>query len=167
MPDIVLFQPGKGRRAEANLADFIRYARDDLAVFGADLDWDSTRWELRGVARVSGRSSDPISVNWGHPLKKAPRSLKDYAPLDPRNIDFFKAYLRYRYGLAPLMNPLHMLSAMRQLDKALSRATKSIAAAQCDDFIVAGRGMPLRLHPRNRVSRGTPTRSDRALSRRP
>ena len=55
MPDVVLFRPGKGLRAEANLAAFIRYARDDLAVFGADLDWDSPRWELRGVATVSGR----------------------------------------------------------------------------------------------------------------
>lgn len=137
MPDVVLFQPGKGLRAEANLADFIRYARDDLAVFGVDLDWDSPRWELRGVARVSGRSTEPMSVNWGHPLKKAPRSLKDYAPLDARNVDFFKAYLRYRYGLAPQMNPLHMLSAMRHLDKALGRAGKSIADALCDDFIVA------------------------------
>ena len=136
MPDVVLFQPGKGLRAEANLVAFIRYAREDLAVFGADLDWDSPRWELRGVDRVSGRSSEPMSVNWGHPLKKAPRSLKDYAPLDAHNVDFFKAYLRYRYGLAPLMNPLHMLSAMRHLDQALSRSGKSIAEAHCDDFIV-------------------------------
>ncbi len=137
MPDVVLFQPGKGRRAEANLADFVRYARDDLAVFGADLDWDSPRWELRGVARVSGRNSDPIRVSWGHPLKKTPKSTEDYAPLDARNVDFFKAYLRYRYGLAPQMNPHQILSAMRHLDKALARAGKSIAGALCDDFNVA------------------------------
>ena len=137
MPDVVLFQPGKGLRADANLADFIRYAREDLAVFGGDLDWDSPRWELRGVARVSGRSTEPMSVNWGHPLKKAPRSLKDYAPLDARNVDFFKAYLRYRYGVAPQMNPQQILSAVRHLDKALARTGKSIADALCDDFIVA------------------------------
>ena len=137
MPDVVLFQPGKGLRADANLADFIRYAREDLAVFGGDLDWDNPRWELRGVARVSGRSTEPMSVNWGHPLKKAPRSLKDYAPLDARNVDFFKAYLRYRYGVAPQMNPHQILSAVRHLDKALARTGKSIADALCDDFIVA------------------------------
>ena len=137
MPDVVLFQPGKGLRAEANLAAFIRHAREDLAVFGADLDWDSPRWELRGVARVSGRGSDPIRVNWGHPLKKAPRSLKDYAPLDARNVDFFKAYLRYRYGLAPQMNPHQILSAVRHLDQALARTGKSIVDALCDDFTVA------------------------------
>jgi len=137
MPDVVLFQPGKGLRADTNLADFIRYARDNLAVFGADLDWDSPRWELRGVARVSGRSSDPIRVNWGHPIKKSAKSAEDYAPLDARNVDFFKAYLRYRYGVAPQMNPQQILSAVRHLDKALARTGKSIADALCDDFIVA------------------------------
>ena len=136
MPDVVLFQPGKGLRAEANLADFIRYAREDLAVFGAELDWDSPRWELRGVAKVSGRQKT-LRVAWGHPLKKSPNSVGDYAPLDPLNVDFFKAYLRYRYGLAPLMNPLHILSAVRHLDKALSRSGTSIADALCDDFTVA------------------------------
>ncbi len=136
MPDVVLFQPRKGLRAEANLADFIRYARHELAVFGADLDWESPRWELRGVANVSGRQKT-LRVAWGHPLKKSPSSVGDYAPLDPLNVDFFKAYLRYRYGIAPQMNPLHMLSAMRHLDKALARAGKSIADALCDDFNVA------------------------------
>ena len=136
MPDVVLFQPGKGLRAEANLAALIRYAREDLAVFGADLDWDSPRWELRGVPEVSGRQKT-LRVAWGHPLKKSPSSVGDYAPLDPLNVDFFKAYLRYRYGLAPLMNPLHILSAMRHLDKALRRTGKSIADALCDDFTVA------------------------------
>ena len=136
MPDVVLFQPAKGLRADANLAAFIRYAREDLAVFGADLYWDSPKWELRGVARVSGRQKT-LRVAWGHPLKKSPRSVEDYAPLDARNVDFFKAYLRYRYGLAPQMNPLHMLSAMRHLDQALSRSGKSIADAGSDDFTVA------------------------------
>lgn len=136
MADLVLFQPAKGLRAEANLADFIRYARDDLAVFSADLDWDNPRWELRGVARVSGRQKT-LRVAWGHPLKKSPNSVGDYAPLDPLNVDFFKAYLRYRYGLAPLMNPLHILSAVRHLDKALSRSGTSITDALCDDFTVA------------------------------
>ena len=136
MPDIVLFQPGKGLRAEANLADFIRYARDDLAVFGADLDWESPRWELRGVANVSGRQKT-LRVAWGHPLKRVPKSIEHYTPFDHRNIDFFKAYLRYRYGLAPRMSPGDTLSAMRHLDQALGRAGKSIAHALCDDFIVA------------------------------
>ncbi len=136
MADAVLFQPGKGLRAEANLAAFIRYAREDLTVFGADLDWGSPKWELRGVARVSGRPETP-RVAWGHPLKKSPKSIDDYAPLDGRNVDFFKAYLRYRYGLAPQMNPLQMLAAMRHLDKALATAGKSVADSESDDFTVA------------------------------
>ncbi len=136
MADLVLFRPGKGLRADANLADFIRYARDDLTVFGAGLDWNAPIWELHGLAKVSGRPKT-LRVAWGHPLKKSPKSIEDYAPLDGRNVDFFKAYLRYRYGLAPQMNPLQMLSAMRHLDKALSTAGKSVADSESDDFTVA------------------------------
>ena len=137
MGDLVLFRPGERLRADANLVAFIRHAREDLSVFGADLDWDSPTWELRGVARVSGRANDPIRVNWGHPLRKSAKSIEDYAPLDPRNVDFFKAYLRYKYGLAPHMNPHQIMSAIRHLDKAIARAGKSIADALCDDFNVA------------------------------
>ena len=136
MAELALFRPAEALSAEARLAEFIRYARDDLAVFGADLDWDAPTWELRGVAKVSGRPKT-LRVPWGHPLQKFPQSIEDYAPLDARNLDFFKAYIRYKYGLAPQMNAGHMLSAMRHLDRALSRAGKSIAETSCDDFNVA------------------------------
>ena len=80
------------------------------SVFGADLDWDAPRWELRGVAKISGRP-ETARVAWGHPLKKSPNKAEDYAPLDPRNVDFFKAYMRYRYGLAPNMGACKMLAS--------------------------------------------------------
>ena len=133
MGEPALFRPKPALDAEARVAGFIRHARDDLSVFGADLDWDAPRWTLHGVARVSGRGK-PIRVNWGHPLTRRYRSVHDYTPLDARNVDFFKAYLRYRYGFAPLMNPCHMLSAMRLLDTALCRSAKSIIEAWPDDF---------------------------------
>ena len=133
MGELALFQPRQALSAQARIAGFIRHARNDLAVFGADLDWDAPSWELCGVARVSGRRG-ALRVHWGHPLKTACRSIDDYAPLHARNVDFFKAYLRYRYGFSPLMNPCHMLSGMRRLDKALCRAGKSIVEARPDDF---------------------------------
>ena len=133
MGEPALFRPKPALDAEARVAGFIRHARDDLTVFGADLDWDAPRWTLHGVAKVSGRRS-VIGVHWGHPLKMGCRANDEYAPLDARNVDFFKAYLRYRYGFAPLMNPCHMLSAMRLLDKALCRSGASVAEARPDDF---------------------------------
>ena len=137
MAELALFRPAEALDAETRLAEFIRHARDDLTVFGAGLDWHASTWELRGVARVSGRGNAAIRVNWGHPLKKAPTSKASYTPLDARNVDFFKAYLRYRYGLSPLMNPHQMLTAIRRLDKALSGAGKSIPDARPDDFNAA------------------------------
>ena len=137
MAELALFQPQEALDAQTRLAEFIRHARTDITVFGPDLDWDAPAWELRGVARVSGRSGGVLRVNWGHPLKRSPQSNADYAPLDARTVDFFKAYLRYRYGFSPLMNPHQMLTAIRRLDKALSGAGKSIADARPDDFNAA------------------------------
>ena len=137
MGELALFRPAETLDADARLAGFIRHARDDLTVFGAGLDWDAPTWELRGVARVSGRGNTAIRVNWRRPSKRSAASKPGYAPLDARNIDFFKAYLRYRYGLAPIMNPHQILSAIRRLDKALSSAGKSILDARPDDFNAA------------------------------
>lgn len=136
MGEPALFRPKPALDAEARLAGFIRHAREDLAVFGADLDWDAPRWVLRGVARVSGRDK-PVRVNWGHPLTRGRRSVDDYAPLDARNVDFFKAYLRYRYGFSMPMEPGQMLSAMRLLDKALCRSGATVVEARPDDLNAA------------------------------
>ena len=133
MGEPALFRPKPALDAEARVAGFIRHARADLTVFGADLDWDAPRWTLHGVARVSGRGK-PIRVNWGHPLKKVCLSVDDYAPLGARNVDFFKAYLRYYYGFAPLMSPGQMLSAIRLLDKALCRSDTPVVEARPDRF---------------------------------
>ena len=156
MGELALFRSAAALSAEEKLAAFIRHARDDLTVFGSDLDWASPKWELRGVARVSGRP-DKLRVVWGHPLKKAPKAIGDYAPLDVLNIDFFKAYLRHFYGLAPHISPHHHLSAIRHLDKALSRSGKSIADARADDFNAAAAA------GRSRYSRHTAYRVGRQL----
>ena len=75
---------------------------------------------------------------WGHPPEEnAGKAIEHYAPLDARNVDFFKAYLRYRYGLAPQMNPALMLSAIRHLDKVLAQAGKPATDARADDFNAA------------------------------
>ena len=146
MGELALFRPREELDAETRLADFIRHARDDLTVFGAELDWASPKWELRGVAKVSGRPNK-LRVVWGHPLKKAPKAIGDYAPLDARNVDFFKAYLRYRYGLAPQMNATLILSAIRYLDKALARAGKPATDARADDFNAAAAACRTRYSP--------------------
>ena len=136
MAELALFRPAAALSADGRLAEFVRYARHDLVVFGADLDWDAPTWELRGVAKVSGRLQT-ARIAWGHPLKKSPNKVEDYAPLNPGNVDFFKAYIRYRYGLAPNIVAWKTLSTIRLLDKALCRARKSIGDVRCDDFNVA------------------------------
>lgn len=146
MGELALFRPKRALSAEARIAAFIRHAREELEVFGANLDWESPCWTLSDVARVSGRNS-AMRVHWGHPLKPACRSNDDYAPLQAANVDFFKAYLRDRYGFSPLMNPHQMLSAIRCLDKALARAGRSVAAARAEDFHFATAACRARYSP--------------------
>ena len=136
MAELVFFRPAGALNADAQLAAFNHYARSELSVFGTDLDWDALTWELHGVARISGRPTT-IRVTWGHPLKRSPKTITDYQPMDPRTIDFFKSYLRYQYGLNPLMNPHPMLSASRHLDKALSQTGNSITEAKSEHFNLA------------------------------
>ena len=136
MAELAFLRPAETLSVDARLAEFVRHAREDLSVFGSDLDWDAPRWELRGVPKISGRP-DTARVVWGHPLKKSPNRAEDYAPLDPRNVDFFKAFVRYRHALVPNLSTGKRILAIRLLDKALSKAGKSIADARCEDFNVA------------------------------
>ena len=46
MTELVMFQPKRELDAEANLANFVSLARDQLTVFGSDLDFDSDEWDV-------------------------------------------------------------------------------------------------------------------------
>ena len=137
MAELALFRPAEALSAEARLAEFIRYARDDLAVFGADLDWDAPTWELRGVAKVSGRPKT-LRVRWGHPLQKSPQSIEDYAPLDAHNLDFFKAYIRYKLRTCPADErwPHAVGNAAPRQGSSPGPASR-LPKRRCDDFNVA------------------------------
>ncbi len=47
MGELALFQPREALDAETRLAAFIRHARDDLTVFGADRKPSGEPWEIR------------------------------------------------------------------------------------------------------------------------
>lgn len=133
MREIVLFKPAAHRRAEDSLAEFISLARDRLSVFGADLDWAATRWELKGIANVSGRKKT-LNVHWAHPVEG---TRGEYTPLLSGNGDVFRAVLRYAYGLSPKMNAQIDLAAFRCLDLALARGPRRIVDLRPDDLGVA------------------------------
>jgi len=87
MSKIAFFKPRKTIEAEVNLAEFIRFCKEELTVFGADLVWREQHWKNAGVSfsNLDQKSRIP----------------------DPKNvlvspfIDFAKAYLRYQQGQKP------------------------------------------------------------------
>lgn len=98
--NIFIFEARYGARPEENLAEFIRMARDDLTVFGADLDWNC--WWWKGVG---------MFLRLGCPRKvKSPEGWH----LDPAFTDFAKAYMRHQHvqnptGKKPRMGALRAI----------------------------------------------------------
>lgn len=106
MAEILLFTPKHERDCRRNLAEFVRMCRDQLTVFGENLDWDADNWP--GVANftVIGANS---------------RSYKPEDLLSAEIMQFAKAYLRYQQGHNPT-SLKNELKALRCIEKALRQA---------------------------------------------
>lgn len=86
MDEIFLFKPNHELAAEANLKAFIAKCRNDLTVFGADLDWEAAVWpKVMVFAKlgVTTRKPDPEQL------------------MTSEFSDFAKAYFRYQQGHKP------------------------------------------------------------------
>lgn len=89
-----------------NIEDFIRVAREELTMFGSDLDWTHWKWKGAGMFMKQG----------------APRKIK--APgqwaMSPEFIDFAKALIRHEAGHHPSKFATQLrLAALRALEYAL------------------------------------------------
>lgn len=89
MADILHFTSQHAAAAKDNLEKFILMCRDDLTVFGADLDWHNWRWPSAGVYFTK--------------LGQSGRAAHDINALDKDYIEFSKAYLRYQQGHKPTL----------------------------------------------------------------
>jgi len=103
--------PRDHAQAASNLAEYIRFAKEDLTIFGADLDWNAWKWA--GVGSFIKQSAIKSSK-----LKNAPSSHW----LDPNFIEFAKAYIRERHAQNPRESQSfhhQRLPALRMLEMAL------------------------------------------------
>lgn len=106
MADILLFTPRQLRNCKKNLDDFITMCRDQLTVFGADLNWDANFWPKVGNFTVMGAHSRGFTADQ---LLNADIML------------FAKAYVRYQQGHNPSKNKSEF-KAIRCIEKALLTA---------------------------------------------
>lgn len=130
MAEFVPFKSNAKLAAENNLNNFIKHCREELSVFGDDLDWDNFRWAGVGGFTKLGTG----------------KGGKAGTPMDAPLIDFAKAYLRYRHGLQPshMMNRF-WLTGLRIIEAALLQMTGravlgDLTTAVLDEAAVVARG---------------------------
>lgn len=106
---IFQFKPKESLSAAANLEAFIAKCRDDLTVFGANLDWNSVVWQKVTVfAKLGVTTRKPIVEQ----------------EMDASFTDFAKAYFRYQQGHKPTETK-NESKALRALEAALLQVTGS------------------------------------------
>lgn len=117
MADIIQFVPKAGSEAGANVRDFIAKCRDELTIFGDDLDWDADVWDVTSEVEQRGRSGR-LAFSWTNfdtskTNTSAPVMVQPY-------LDFARAYMRYQHGMKPTTAITVRLAAVRALERALS-----------------------------------------------
>ncbi|MPQ77439.1 integrase [Hydrogenovibrio sp. JE_KL2] len=104
MTNVIQFVPRAERDASKNLEDFISLCRDELTVFGADLNWSDWKW--------------PKAANFTKVGVKSRSVNPDSDLLAPEFMDFAKAYFRYQQGHNPTVAKNEM-RALRCIEQAL------------------------------------------------
>lgn len=121
MTNVLPFIPKRDRDAKANLCEFIRMCREDLTVFGADLDWDSNYWVK---SKVTFRNLDAGKR----------RKLENGSYMQQPFLDFAKAYHRYRQGMKPACSNIEM-RALKCLERALAEIDTTPSVEHAKGFV--------------------------------
>lgn len=109
--EVLYFSPRIELSALENLSGFISLARDELTIFGRDLDWDAEAWDVTGATHASGLGRVRISFTG------LGQSEGGHArPLAAGLREFAKAYIRYQQGLNPVRGLQQRLAPFRALD---------------------------------------------------
>jgi hypothetical protein len=117
--EIFQFVPKAKLDAKANVAEFISRCRDELTVFGQDLDWDNWNWSK--VVNFTKVGAPSRGVKAEHLLSEEIQS-------------FAKAYIRYSQGHNPTKN-IQEIKAIRCVEPALIKV-KGVADITLLDITV-------------------------------
>lgn len=120
MTNLIHFTPQATITAAENLREFIRMCRDELTVFGEDLNWSDWKWP--GVVHFT-----KIGVS--------SRGARDGDRLDDALIDFAKAYFRYQQGHNPT-GTKNESKALRAIEGALLQTKRCADISRLDTSIL-------------------------------
>ena len=115
MAELFHFSTQSTLTADENLSEFIRMCRNDLTLFGSDLNWESWSWPSVNFTKL-GTQSRGCTVD---------------DALDCSFIDFSKAYFRYQQSHKPT-GTKNESKALRAIEFALLQAKGSAAISGLD-----------------------------------
>ena len=121
MTEVLPFVPRRDRDANSNLYEFIRMCREDLTVFGDDLDWNSNYWAKS-------------KVTFGNLDAGRRRKLENSSYMQQPFLDFAKAYHRYRQGMMPARHNIEM-RALKCLERALAETGVTTSVEYAKGFV--------------------------------
>ena len=121
MAEIIQFVPKSHLDSAKNLLEFIRVCRDELTVFGANLQWEENYW------------SD-VGVTFGN-LDQKTRLLDPKKSMKQPFLDFAKAYFRYQKGHKPAKSHPEM-PALKCVERAFFNVTKGTDLARLNTLVL-------------------------------
>lgn len=119
MAEVTVFKPKVELAAEANLHDFIAFARTELTIFGANLDFDANVWDVSSRASLKGRNTR-YSLHFT--TFPSSHSAKDGQPMPEPFNSFAKAYTRNLYAFSDAKVDSALMAGLRALLQALLEA---------------------------------------------
>jgi hypothetical protein len=133
MNTVVRFVPKVGRTARHNLDAFIALCRDELRVFGVDLDFDSNVWDATGWLVAKGRTHATRLrfSNWENATGKG-----TVTPMGEPFRSFAKAYVRYQQAWQPRASFSACLTTLRALERALLDTTGGRCPTEVNSFVL-------------------------------
>lgn len=109
MGDVVHFVPRSDQEASANLAEFVRMAKEKLTAFATGGAWDRDRWVNEDSTIVFATKTQPLDSY-------------NFTPMAQPFKDFAKAYFRYSYSHKPTKSTFLAIQALRCIEAALLSA---------------------------------------------
>ena len=118
MGKILLFKTKKDLDASAQVKRFIEFSRDKLTVWGEDLDWEATVWDVTKFNPKPGKNEKNL-IQWYKLSEEKWDTSSSKAPMEQPFGDFARAYVR-NYQVVNQLKVFHpQLIALRILERAL------------------------------------------------
>jgi hypothetical protein len=116
MSDLVQFKPRSELGAEDNLQAFIAFCRNEITIFGSDLNFEANVWDVTKTIHLKGKKHAirVVFSSWATKKSRCPDAMPE--PF----LSFAKAYFRYQHGFRPVSKIDNRLSALRTFCAALT-----------------------------------------------